>query len=143
MLRRLSLAIFLAAVAQSQTLFIGRLLDASHTPPTPQPANTKVTLLATGQEVLTNPTGVFQLALPKSFIPGTEIQLEVKAGNLRIYLPPGGVLDVPAQTAKPFEIKLLPSGSKLFFERLGPPLRSPRRRQRTQSPLRPPRPRLP
>jgi len=113
---RLTLALFLGTLAQSQTLFIGRLLDASHTPPTPLPANTKVTLLATGHEVLTNETGVFQLALPKSFIPGSEIQLEVKAGNLRIYLPPGGVLNVPAQTSKPYEIKLLPAGSKLFLE---------------------------
>ena len=116
MLLRLTLAFLCAALAQSQTVFIGRLLDASRTPPTPLPANTKVTLLATGQEVLTNPTGVFQLALPKTFIPGTEIQLEVKAGNLRIYLPPGGVLNVPAQTAKPFEIKLLPAGSKIFLD---------------------------
>ena len=115
MLTRLTLAFFLAALAQSQTLFIGRLLDASHTPPTPLPDNTKVTLLGTGQEALTK-GGVFQLALPKTFIPGTEIQLEVKAGNLRIYLPPDGVLNVPAQTSKPFEIKLLPAGSKLFLE---------------------------
>ncbi len=116
MLRRLTLALFAAALAQSQTLFIGHLLDASHTPPTPLPANTKVTILATGQEALTNATGVFHLALPKTFIPGTEIQLEVKAGSLRIYLPPGGVLNVPAQNSKPFAIKLLPAGSKLFLE---------------------------
>jgi tetratricopeptide (TPR) repeat protein len=116
MLCRLTLALFFSAIAQSQYVFIGRLLDASQTPSKPVPS-AKVTILATGQQQLTDSDGVFKLDIPKNFIPGTEIQLDVKAGNLRVYLPLDGVFNLPAPTAKPFAIQLLPAGSKLF---LGP-----------------------
>jgi tetratricopeptide (TPR) repeat protein len=48
-------------------------------------------------------------------IAGSEIQIEVKAGSLRIYRPPNGILIVPA-SAKVIEVQLLPEGSKLFLE---------------------------
>ena len=102
------------AAAQSR-LLVGRLVDVSHPPPTPV-NRAKVTVLYTRQEAVTKVDGLFQFALPPAMVAGSEVQIEVEAGSLRVYLPRNGMLTVPLPGAKPMEVQLLPAGSKLFLE---------------------------
>ena len=103
-------------VASSQShLLVGRLIDVSRRPPAPI-ARAKVTVLYTRQEAVTKADGLFQFTLPPATVPGSEVQIAVEAGSLRVYLPRNGILTVPVRDAKPVEVQLLPAGSKLFLE---------------------------
>jgi tetratricopeptide (TPR) repeat protein len=102
------------AASQSQ-LLVGRLVDVSKRPPVPVDG-AKVRVLDTGQEAVTKDGGRFQFSLPPAKVAGSEVQIEVKAGNLRAYRPPNGIVTVPAPGAKPVEVQLLPAGSRLFLE---------------------------
>ncbi|MBZ5622198.1 MAG: hypothetical protein LAQ69_26235, partial [Acidobacteriia bacterium] len=102
------------AAAQSR-LLVGRLVNAGSRPPTPV-GQAKVTLVDTNQEALTDANGRFQFTLRAALGAGFEVQIAVKAGNLRIYLPRNGVVVIPAPGARPVEVQLLPAGSKLFLE---------------------------
>ena len=106
--------IFTCASAQPR-LLVARLVNTSMRPAAPV-AKATVTLLNTSQETITDENGRFQFSLPASLPPGSEVQIAIKAGNLRIYLPSNGVLTVSASGARPLEIQLLPAGSKLFLE---------------------------
>jgi hypothetical protein len=108
------LAFCLCGGAASQTLIVGRLVDASRRPPAAVTGAT-VKVLDTNDEKVTKDGG-FQFTLPRAKPPGSEIQIEVQAGNLRVYLPRNGILTVPAAGARPVEVQLLPVGSKLFLE---------------------------
>ncbi len=117
--RTLALAFFtfcLSGGAASQSLLlVGRLVDVSRRPPAPV-SRAKVKVLYTRQEAVTKTDGLFQFTLPPAMVPGSEVQIEVEAGNLRVYLPRNGMLTVPAPGAKLVEVQLLPAGSKLFLE---------------------------
>src|ERR1039458_3649225 len=116
--RTLALALLtlgFCAAASPQPLLVGRLVDVSRRPGVPVD-RAKVTVLYTRQETVTKADGLFQFALPPAMVPGSELQIEVEAGGLRIYLPRNGVLTVPAPGAKPVEVQLLPAGSRLFLE---------------------------
>jgi hypothetical protein len=105
-----------AVGAPQSQLLVGRLVDVSRLPPTPVERAT-VTVLSTGQQAVTNADGVFHFALPRAMVAGSEVQIDVKAGTLRVYQPHNGILIVPAAASKPLEVQLLPVGSPLF---LGP-----------------------
>src|ERR1035437_2928187 len=116
--RTLALALLtlcFCAVASPQPLLVGRLVDVSRRPGVPVDG-AKVTVLYTRQETVTKADGLFQFALPPAMVPGSELQIEVVAGSLRVYLPRNGMLTVPAPGAKPVEVQLLPAGSRLFLE---------------------------
>jgi tetratricopeptide (TPR) repeat protein len=111
-----SFAFVVAAHCQGQTrVLIGSLVDASSRPPSPV-AKAVVTLLNTSQDAVTDVSGRFQFALPPPLGPGSEVQIAVTSGNLRVYLPRDGVVTVPAPGTRPVQVLLLPTGSKLFLE---------------------------
>ncbi len=105
---------FCGGAASQSHLLVGRLVDVSR-PPAPV-SRAKVRVLYTRQETVTKADGLFQFALPPAMVSGSEIQIEVEAGNLRVYLPRNGMLTVPAPGVKLTELQLLPAGSKLFLE---------------------------
>jgi len=96
-----------AGAASQSPLLVGRLVDVSGRPPAPVDGAI-VTVLDTGQEAVTKDGGRFQFSLPPAKAAGFEVQIEVKAGKLRIYLPRNGMLTVPAPGARPVEVQLLP-----------------------------------
>jgi hypothetical protein len=111
-----SFSLVAATHAQGQTrVLIGSLVDATSRPPEPV-AKATVTLLNTSQDTVTDAIGRFQFALPPPLGPGSEVQIAVTPGNLRVYLPRDGVVTVPAPGARPVQVLLLPAGSKLFLE---------------------------
>ena len=106
---------FCRGAASQSHLLVGRLVDVSRRPPAPV-GGAKITVLYTRQEAISKPDGLFQFTLPAAMLAGSEVQIEVKAGSLRVYQPRNGMLAVPASGAKPVEVQLLPAGSKLFLE---------------------------
>ena len=75
-----------SGVAASQSrLLAGRLVDVSRRPPAPVD-RAKVTVLSTRQEAVTKDGGFFQFTLPPVLAAGSEVQIEVQAGSLRVSL---------------------------------------------------------
>jgi hypothetical protein len=99
-----------AAVLKGQVLLIG-----VHNETTPA-VGVEVTLLETGDSVLTKAGGLFRLFLPDVFKAGERVRLSVAKKDWVIHYPLGGETLIPADLAKTIvPIRLLPKGSKRLW----------------------------